>query len=187
MIEFDVSTDSEGIGIVVPRGRLTMVSAPRLRELLAMDIRLLQYQIDQLRAANPVDPLAIEQKVAVQDGKRTSLTETVSRIATANRALADFEAAALELLANRRATLNWTTPTTRQDGAPLPTGELGGYEIYMLAESTGATRVFTVDDPMTTSYVVDGLTPDTYHFSMSAFDIEGNFSPLSAVVAKTVR
>ena len=34
MIEFDVSTDSEGIGIVVPRGRLTMVSAPRLRELL---------------------------------------------------------------------------------------------------------------------------------------------------------
>ena len=35
MIEFDVSTDSQGIGIVVPRGRLTMVAAPELRQLLA--------------------------------------------------------------------------------------------------------------------------------------------------------
>ena len=35
MIEFDVSTDTQGIGIVVPRGRLTMVAAPQLREILA--------------------------------------------------------------------------------------------------------------------------------------------------------
>ncbi|GAA4116941.1 STAS domain-containing protein [Nocardioides fonticola] len=35
MIEFDVSTDAQGIGIVVPRGRLTMVSAPELRQILS--------------------------------------------------------------------------------------------------------------------------------------------------------
>lgn len=34
MIDIDVSTDSQGIGVVVPRGRLTMVSAPQLRTTL---------------------------------------------------------------------------------------------------------------------------------------------------------
>jgi anti-sigma B factor antagonist len=34
MIEFDVRTDDRGIGVVVPQGRLNMVSARRLREVL---------------------------------------------------------------------------------------------------------------------------------------------------------
>ncbi len=32
MIEFDVSTNDQGIGVIAPRGRLTMVSAKQLRE-----------------------------------------------------------------------------------------------------------------------------------------------------------
>ena len=35
MIEFAVDTASNGIGVVVPRGRLNMVSARRLREILS--------------------------------------------------------------------------------------------------------------------------------------------------------
>lgn len=35
MIEFQVSTDARGVGVVVPRGRLNMVSARRLREVLS--------------------------------------------------------------------------------------------------------------------------------------------------------
>lgn len=35
MIEFQVRTDDRGIGVVVPQGRLNMVSARRLREVLA--------------------------------------------------------------------------------------------------------------------------------------------------------
>ena len=35
MIEFGVDTTSEGIGVVTPRGRLNMVSARRLKDLLA--------------------------------------------------------------------------------------------------------------------------------------------------------
>lgn len=35
MIEFDVHTADKGIGVVTPRGRLNMVSARRLKELLA--------------------------------------------------------------------------------------------------------------------------------------------------------
>lgn len=35
MIEFDVRTTDAGIGVVTPRGRLTMVSARQLREVLS--------------------------------------------------------------------------------------------------------------------------------------------------------
>lgn len=159
----------------------------RERAKLALDIRLVQYQLDQLRLATPASPSAISQKLAVLDGMKASLATVVSRVAAANQALADYETAAEQLLANRRATLNWTVPTTRENGAPLPVGELGGYEIYMLAESTGKTSVFTVDDPMKTTYTVEGLVPDTYHFSMSAYDLEGAFSPLSDIVAKSIQ
>jgi len=34
MIDFDVSTTDDGVGVVVPRGRLNMVSARRLKEVL---------------------------------------------------------------------------------------------------------------------------------------------------------
>lgn len=157
------------------------------RAVIDLDIRALQVQINALRKAEPVNIVVLAQKVAVQEGLRSALLAVVERIADANQALADLEASSLALLGGRGATLNWSTPTTREDGSPLAVGELGGYEVYMLAESTGQTRVFTVDDPMTTTYTVGGLTPDTYHFSISAYDINGVFSPLSPVVAKTVR
>lgn len=35
MIDFDVRTTDQGIGVVTPRGRLNMVSARRLKELLS--------------------------------------------------------------------------------------------------------------------------------------------------------
>jgi anti-sigma B factor antagonist len=35
MIEFDVETDERGIGVVTPRGRLNMVAARQLRQILA--------------------------------------------------------------------------------------------------------------------------------------------------------
>jgi anti-sigma B factor antagonist len=35
MIEFDVDTSTSGVAVVSPRGRLNMVSAKRLREILA--------------------------------------------------------------------------------------------------------------------------------------------------------
>jgi hypothetical protein len=165
----------------------TLRTDERERATLDLDIRYIQLQINQLRRAVPVNQVALDQKLAVQDGLRSTLAAVVVRIASANQALADFESSALAVIVSRSATLNWTTPLTREDGAPLAVGELGGFEIYMLAESTGQTSIFTVDDPMTTTYTVDGLAPDTYHFSMSAFDIQGVFSPLSEIVAKVVR
>jgi hypothetical protein len=84
------------------------------------------------------------------------------------------------------AILNWSVPTTRSNGAPLSMAEIAGYEIYLLAESTGETSVITLDDGSLTSYSIDGLSADTYHFSMAAKDSDGNLSALSAVVSKVI-
>lgn len=162
-------------------------AAERERASIDLDIRLMQLQIDKLSRAKSVNQSLLNQKIAIRENLRASLGTAVERVAAANSALAGFETSALAVLAERRATLNWSTPTTREDGAPLAAGEIGGFEIYMLAESTGETNVITVNDPMSTTFTVEDLAPDTYHFSMSAFDVEGIFSPLSEVVAKTVR
>ena len=84
------------------------------------------------------------------------------------------------------AVLSWTIPTTRADGSPLPMSDLAGYEIYVLAESTGQSSVITVGGGGTSTYTVTGLAPDTYHFSMAAKDSAGNLSELSGVVSKTI-
>jgi len=56
----------------------------------------------------------------------------------------------------------------------------------MLAESTGVSSVITVSDPFSTSRSIDGLTPDIYHFAISAIDSSGLVSELSTLVSKTV-
>ena len=84
------------------------------------------------------------------------------------------------------AALSWSAPTTRSDGQPLSMSELAGYEIYMLAESTGVSSVITLSDPFSTSRSIDGLTPDIYHFAISAIDSSGLVSALSPLVSKTV-
>jgi hypothetical protein len=84
------------------------------------------------------------------------------------------------------ALLSWSVPTTREDGSPLSPSELAGYEIYVLAESTGETNVITIADPLATSYKVGGLAAGTYYFSMVAKDTSGALSPLSTAVSKTV-
>lgn len=85
------------------------------------------------------------------------------------------------------ATLRWAVPTTRADGTALPAGELAGYELYVLSESTGETVVIEIADPLATEHVVDGLAPDTYHFSLSARDSAGNLGEMSAVVSKLIQ
>ena len=78
-------------------------------------------------------------------------------------------------------------PTTREDGSPLAASELAGYEIYVLTESNGQTKIISVSDPLSTSYTLSDLPPDVYNFSMVALDSNGKASKLSVVVTKTVQ
>jgi hypothetical protein len=138
-----------------------------------------------LESASP-DPQRIAQKEAVVASITAELESAEAEVAQANADLAELEAQLAAANRTGSAALSWVTPTTREDGAPLAAGELGGYEIYVLSESTGESSVITLSDPLATSYSVDGLPPDTYHFSITAFDIEGKFSQLSEIVSKSI-
>ena len=85
------------------------------------------------------------------------------------------------------ATLSWSAPTTRADGAPLAISELSGYEIYVLSESTGESTVIPISDPLLTEYTLNGLPADIYHFAIGALDTAGLVSELLAVVSKDLR
>ena len=111
----------------------------------------------------------------------TTSTTTPSTTTTTAAATTTTQAAV-----SGSADLSWSSPTTRSNGQPLSMSELAGYEIYMLAESTGVSSVITVSDPFSTSRSIDGLTPDIYHFAISAIDSSGLVSALSPLVSKTV-
>jgi len=113
----------------------------------------------------------------VSDGKGGTSTGSVTL---------NVEATPAPEFVSGSAMLNWSVPTTRSNGAPLSMAEIAGYEIYLLAESTGETSVIALDDGSMTSYTIDGLSADTYHFSMAAKDSDGNLSALSAVVSKVI-
>ncbi len=83
-------------------------------------------------------------------------------------------------------TLNWSMPRSRQNGGALNVADLAGYEIYVIAEFSGADKRYDIDDPQLTTYTINGLPPDTYHISVSAVDRDGRKSTLSAIVTVTI-
>jgi hypothetical protein len=82
------------------------------------------------------------------------------------------------------ATLSWTEPTENTDGTPI-TG-LAGYHIYYGTSAGAMTTTITVASPTETSYVVSGLAPGTYYFTVVAYNSAGVDSPESNVASKTI-
>jgi hypothetical protein len=80
--------------------------------------------------------------------------------------------------------LAWSAPTENTDGTPLT--DLAGYHIYYGTAEGAWTSTITVLDASETSYVVNGLAPGTYYFTVVAFNSEGNDSPESNVGSKTI-
>jgi hypothetical protein len=82
------------------------------------------------------------------------------------------------------ATLSWTAPTENTDGTPA-TG-LAGYHIYYGTSAGAWTSTITVLEATETSYVVSGLAPGTYYFTVVAFNTAGDDSPQSNIASKTI-
>ncbi|MCG3170565.1 MAG: hypothetical protein CALGDGBN_02132 [Pseudomonadales bacterium] len=157
------------------------------RVALRLDIRQYERQLAEL-AQDPVgNAVRIERRTAMLDAALAELRRVKTQIADQGAALRDLEASALAALAEARsATLSWIMPTTRADGAPLAAADIGGYEIYMIAESTGETQVIVIEDPLAVTHRIADLQPGTYHFSIAAYDVVGQFSEMSEVVSKTI-
>ncbi len=90
------------------------------------------------------------------------------------------------------ATLTWDAPTTNVDGTPLT--DLAGYKVYYGTPSHNYTSVINVgmascqnsNGKTVCTYTVEGLTPGTYYFAITAYDIEGDMSFYSNEVGKKI-
>jgi len=98
-------------------------------------------------------------------------------------ALPAFELAVTDS-ASGMVTLSWMPPTQNADGSALH--DLAGYRIYVGQEPEELSRVIVLNNPGLTRHVVDGLTPDTWHFAMTSFNRKGQESKRSATVSKQV-
>jgi hypothetical protein len=85
--------------------------------------------------------------------------------------------------------LSWTIPTTRQNGKALALSELKGYEVYYATDNNASTAndtVVTVSGGSINTSTISKLPAGTYYFSISAIDVNGVKSPLSAMVSTKV-
>jgi hypothetical protein len=81
-----------------------------------------------------------------------------------------------------RATLNWSIPTTRENGKALQLSELAGYEIYWTRASDSKTGVIKVIGGQIAKQQFETFVPANYYFAMSAIDRAGLKSKLSTLV-----
>mgnify|MGYP000471734064 CR=1 FL=1 len=84
-------------------------------------------------------------------------------------------------------TLSWSAPTTRADNSPLPSDEIGGYEIYYYLDGTSIDDGQVVNlSNSTTSFTTPPLSNGTYHFAIATFDTNMIYSDLSDPVSATI-
>jgi hypothetical protein len=81
------------------------------------------------------------------------------------------------------ATLNWTPPTTNNDGSALT--DLNGYRIYYGKSPDDLSTVIPLNDAGLSSYVIDGLGSGTYYFAITALAATGSESEKSQIVSKS--
>jgi hypothetical protein len=109
--------------------------------------------------------------IQVSDGSRTAQ-------------LAPFD---IEVVATgtRTATVAWQMPTENEDGSPL--SDLAGFQINYGRQSGDYTHNVDVPNPGVATYVVSGLVPGTYYFTMTAYndvDVDSTASPEMTIVIR---
>lgn len=110
--------------------------------------------------------------ITVSDGKATA-------------SLAPFAVTVNEApVVTGNAMISWSPPTERTDGSAL--SDLAGYRIYYGTQSGNYTKSVTVNTAGVTSYTIEGLTPGTYYFAVTAFDSGGSESAQSTPVSKKI-
>jgi hypothetical protein len=84
------------------------------------------------------------------------------------------------------ARLSWRAPSERIDGESLSLSEIAGYRIYYGISSGDYDSVLSVDDPYTSTILIDDLPVGTYYFAMTTVDTNGLESGYSSEAVKIV-
>jgi hypothetical protein len=88
-------------------------------------------------------------------------------------------------VASGSAMLSWTPPTQNTDGSPLT--DLAGYRIRWGTQQGEYANSVALGTPGLATYVVDQLTPATWHFVVTAVNGSGVESSLSNRATKTIQ
>jgi len=82
------------------------------------------------------------------------------------------------------AALAWVAPTYNTDGSPITA--LAGFHIYYGTDQSAPSQSVDVPGATATSYVVQGLAPGVYYFTVVAYNSLGVDSTESNVAVKTI-
>jgi hypothetical protein len=80
--------------------------------------------------------------------------------------------------------LSWQAPSQNTDGSALT--DLAGYRIYYGTTRGNYTEQVSIDNPGLTTYVVENLSSNTWHFVATAVNDDGIESDFSGVASMTV-
>lgn len=89
------------------------------------------------------------------------------------------------VIPDRKATISWVPPTLKTDGTPLD--NLKSYAIYYSKDQNKLTETVPEISVGKTTYVIEPLDPGTWYFSVSAWNTDGQESPKSPPVSKTIK
>lgn len=141
-----------------------------------------QGQIVGMTNANTEGPTATDSNAPSQS-EEDQVTGTTSADTEATTAT-DSNAPTQEVGFAR---LSWRAPSERIDGESLSLSEIAGYRIYYGISSGDYDSVLSVDDPYTSTILIDDLPVGTYYFAMTTVDTNGLESGYSSEAVKIVR
>lgn len=82
------------------------------------------------------------------------------------------------------AELRWSVPTRNTDGTALT--NLAGFKIYYGTAPAELTQVVNVANAAATAYLLEGLAPAAWYFSLTAYNSNGVESSRTETVSKTI-
>ncbi len=89
----------------------------------------------------------------------------------------------------RSVTLSWTIPTTRADGSALAASAIAGYRLFYTRDDSAPSEdtLVTISGGTTTNTRVSLTSAGTYTFAITAVDLNGVESALSAPATITLQ
>jgi hypothetical protein len=84
--------------------------------------------------------------------------------------------------------VRWDIPASRVNGAVLSLSAIGGYKIFVTTDSNSIPQTphTTINDASTTSLTLNDLSSATYYIYIITFDVNGDDSPYSDAISKTL-